>query len=106
MLDNKLYDTGEEEQSYTMNHLNIFVFQGSFILVLTLTQAELHTEHLNKQMARKIKSKTRTEREVWAKSKAEKQKMCSTNGLNDSQRHVKQRSQKHNFCSSISAALQ
>lgn len=65
--------TGEEEQSYTMNQLNIFVFQGSFILLSTLVQAELHTEHLNKQMAKEIKSKTRTEREVWAKNRAEKQ---------------------------------
>lgn len=73
MLENKPYDTGEEEQSHTMNQLNIFVVQGSFILVSTLAQAELHTEHLNKQMAREIQSKTKTEVEVWAKSRAEKQ---------------------------------
>lgn len=72
MLENKPYDTGEEEQSHTMNQLNIFVVQCSFILVSTLAQAELHTEHLNKQMASEIQSKTRTEVEVWAK-RAEKQ---------------------------------
>lgn len=47
-LDNKPYDTGKEEQSHTMNQLNIFVFQSSFILVSTLAIAELHTEQLNK----------------------------------------------------------
>jgi len=31
--------------------------------VSTLAQAELHTEHLNKHMAREIQSKTGTERE-------------------------------------------